>query len=42
MVKGSILEAKLEYGGGGGYQILVQNIFERDLSRDGKCKKLKF
>ena len=40
MVKGSILEAKLEYGGG--YQILVQKVFERDLSRDGKCKKLKF
>ena len=31
--------SKLLYGG---YQILVQKVFERDLSRDGKCKKLKF
>ena len=26
----------------GGYKILVQKVFERDLSRDGKCKKIKF
>ena len=26
----------------GGYEILVQKVFERDLSRDGRCKKLKF
>ena len=25
----------------GRYHILVQKVFERDLSRDGKCKKLK-
>ena len=27
---------------GGGYQILVQKVLERDLSCDGICKKLKF
>ena len=26
----------------GGYEILVQKVFERDLSLDGRCKKLKF
>ena len=26
----------------GGYQILVQKVFEKDLSCDGICKKLKF
>ena len=26
----------------GGYEILVQKVFERDLSHDGKCKELKF
>ena len=26
----------------GGYKILVQKVFERDLSCDGICKKLKF
>ena len=31
-----------QYPNYGGYEILVQKVFERDLSRDGKCKKLKF
>ena len=26
----------------GGFKILVLKVFGRDLSRDGKCKKLKF
>ena len=26
----------------GGYQILVQKVFVRDLSCDGRCKKLTF
>ena len=29
-------------GNYGGYQILVQKVFEGDLSCDGICKKLKF